>query len=68
MTTPNRSAYIERLNATFRQRLPWLTRRTRCLAAGLLWRYGRQPLLVYYAMAAGVGLVSTAVYRLVVPL
>ena len=36
MTTPNRSAYIERLNATFRQRLPWLIRRTRCLAAGLL--------------------------------
>lgn len=26
------TAYIERLNATFRQRLPWLTRRTRCLA------------------------------------
>ena len=26
------TAYIERLNATFRQRLAWLTRRTRCLA------------------------------------
>lgn len=26
------TAYIERLNATFRQRLVWLTRRTRCLA------------------------------------
>lgn len=38
------------------------------LAAGLLWRYGRQPLLLYYAVAYGVGLVSTAVYRLVVPL
>ena len=26
------TAYIERLNATFRQRLPWLARRTRCPA------------------------------------
>jgi hypothetical protein len=26
------TAYIERLNATFRQRLVWLARRTRCLA------------------------------------
>jgi len=26
------TAYIERLNATFRQRLAWLARRTRCLA------------------------------------
>lgn len=26
------TAFIERLNATFRQRLVWLTRRTRCLA------------------------------------
>ncbi len=26
------TAFIERLNATFRQRLPWLTRRTRTLA------------------------------------
>ena len=26
------TAYIERLNATFRQRLAWLSRRTRCLA------------------------------------
>lgn len=26
------TAYIERLNASFRQRLAWLTRRTRCLA------------------------------------
>ncbi len=38
------------------------------LSGWLLWRYGRQPLLVYYAVAYGVGLVSTAVYRLVVPL
>ncbi|MCA9996159.1 MAG: hypothetical protein KDE56_10455 [Anaerolineales bacterium] len=36
------------------------------LAGWLLWRYGRQPLLVYYAVAYGVGLVMTAVYRLVV--
>ena len=26
------TAFIERLNATFRQRLAWLTRRSRCLA------------------------------------
>jgi len=26
------TAYIERLNATFRQRMPWLARRTRNLA------------------------------------
>lgn len=38
------------------------------LPGWLLWRYGRQPLLVYYAVAYGVGLVMTAVYRLVVPL
>ena len=36
------------------------------LAGWLLWRNGRQPLLVYYAVAYGVGLVLTAVYRLVV--
>ncbi|MBK8905397.1 MAG: hypothetical protein IPM53_29715 [Anaerolineaceae bacterium] len=36
------------------------------LAGWLLWRYGRQPLLVYYAAAYGVGLVVTAVYRLLV--
>lgn len=29
---PINTAYIERLNATFRQRLVWLARRTRCLA------------------------------------
>ncbi|MCA9899489.1 MAG: hypothetical protein KC433_14960, partial [Anaerolineales bacterium] len=36
------------------------------LSGWLLWRNGRQPLLVYYAVAYGVGLVLTAVYRLVV--
>ena len=35
-------------------------------AGWLLWRNGRQPLLVYYAVAYGVGLVVTAVYRIVV--
>jgi hypothetical protein len=35
-------------------------------ASWLLWRNGRQPLLVYYAVAYGVGLVVTAVYRIVV--
>lgn len=34
------------------------------LAGWLLWRNGRQPLLVYYAVAYGVGLVLTVVYRL----
>lgn len=34
------------------------------LSGWLLWRYGRQPLLVYYAVAYGVGLMVTAVYRL----
>lgn len=33
------------------------------LSGWLLWRHGRQPLLVYYAVAYGVGLVVTAVYR-----
>jgi hypothetical protein len=32
----------------------------------LMWRNGRQPLLVYYAVAYGVGLVLTAVYRLLI--
>lgn len=32
----------------------------------LLWRNGRQPLLVYYTVAYGVGLVVTAVYRIIV--
>ncbi len=31
------------------------------LAGGLLWRRGPQPLLVYYAVAFGLGLVATAV-------
>lgn len=33
------------------------------LSFWLLWRKGRQPLLVYYATAYGVGLAITAVYR-----
>ena len=33
------------------------------LSGWLLWRNGRLPLLVYYAVAYGVGLVLTAVYR-----
>lgn len=33
------------------------------LAMGLLWRWGRQPLLVYYSMAFGFGLVATAVVK-----
>ena len=36
------------------------------LSGWLLWRNGRQPLLVYYTVAYGVGLVITAVYRLLV--
>lgn len=31
------------------------------LSGWLLWRYGRQPLLIYYTVAYGVGLVLTAV-------
>jgi hypothetical protein len=31
------------------------------LSGWLLWRYGRQPLLIYYTAAYGVGLVLTAV-------
>lgn len=33
------------------------------LAVGLLWRRGRQPLLVYYTMAFWFGLVATAVVK-----
>ena len=36
------------------------------LSGWLLWRNGRQPLLVYYTIAYGVGLVLTAVYRIIV--
>ena len=36
------------------------------LSGRLLWRNGRQPLLIYYSVAYGVGLVATAVYRLLV--
>jgi hypothetical protein len=32
----------------------------------LLWRNGRQPLLIYYTIAYGVGLILTAVYRLLI--
>lgn len=34
------------------------------LSGWLLWRYGRQPLLIYYTVAYGIGLVLTAVYRI----
>ena len=33
------------------------------LAFGLLWRYGAQPLLVYYSVANGLALVATAFYK-----
>ena len=36
------------------------------LALGLLWRVGRQPLVIYYVTAYGVGLVGTALYKWVV--
>jgi hypothetical protein len=36
------------------------------LSGWLLWRNGRQPLLVYYTVAYGVGLAMTAVYRTLV--
>ncbi len=36
------------------------------LAFGLLWRRGAQPLIVYYCTAYGLGLVLTAVYKLLV--
>ena len=35
------------------------------LAFGLLWRRGAQPLIVYYCTAYGLGLVLTAVYKLI---
>lgn len=36
------------------------------LAGGLRWRFGRQPLLLYYLTAYGVGLVVTVLYRAVI--
>jgi len=33
------------------------------LAVGLLWRYGRQPLLLYYTTAYVFGLVATGLYK-----
>jgi len=33
------------------------------LALGLLWRVGRQPLVIYYVTAYGVGLVGTLIYK-----
>ncbi len=33
------------------------------LALGLLWRYGTQPLLIYYSTAYSVGLIVTALYK-----
>jgi hypothetical protein len=35
------------------------------IAAGLLWRYRGQPLLIYYTVAYWLGLVGTLVYKLV---
>jgi hypothetical protein len=37
------TAYIERLNATFRQRLHWLARRTRCPLTHSLYYYRNYP-------------------------
>lgn len=34
------------------------------LALALLWQKGRQPLFLYYSTAYGIGLVATAVYKL----
>lgn len=34
------------------------------LAVGLWWRYGRQPLFLYYAVAYWAGLVGTGLYKL----
>lgn len=33
------------------------------LAVGLLWRYGRQPLLIYYSTAYLLGLIATGLYK-----
>lgn len=35
------------------------------LVAGLLWRFQQQPLLIYYGVAYWLGLMGTAVYKLV---
>lgn len=35
------------------------------IALGLLWRRGSQPLLIYYAVAYGAGLLATFVYKLI---
>ena len=39
-----------------------------CLAAGLWWRYGRQPLFLYYVIAYWVGLIGTVLYKAVISL
>lgn len=36
------------------------------LAVGLVWRYGRQPLLIYYATAYSLGLIATIIYKSVI--
>lgn len=36
------------------------------LAVALLWRYGKQPLLIYYSTAYVVGLVATGLYKALV--
>jgi hypothetical protein len=33
------------------------------LSLGLLWRYGRQPLIIYYSAAYTFGLIGTALYK-----
>ena len=38
------------------------------LAAGLWWRYGRQPLFLYYVTAYWIGLIGTAIYKAVISL
>ena len=35
-----------------------------CLALGLLWRRGAQPLFVYYSVAYSLGLAATGLYKL----
>ncbi|MCX6044419.1 MAG: hypothetical protein NT075_04850, partial [Chloroflexi bacterium] len=36
------------------------------VAVGLLWRYGRQPLLIYYSTAYCLGLIATGLYKLII--
>jgi hypothetical protein len=36
------------------------------LAIGLLWRYGKQPLLIYYSTAYCLGLLATGLYKAII--